>query len=274
MLISYHNWLNDPGGSWIGTPSGIVGDQLVRLLSVHAGEPGIATAPADSYSIRRRFSATPKPVGMVALASHNMRRSESLTIVVRLWDQANQPDTPVWESTAGDIYVPPVGFERDLLIRIPPDPEIVATDLEVTCSGTFDSDVAAVGSLWAGPVWYPPEGSKWEWTAHPDDATEMRLTPGRQGYADDQQVYKVLTGGIDLLTLEQAYGNADNSILDVQLLGHLVARHRFVIVAQRFDTPHMLNRTGLRGYCPSGIKVRHVDGDRYSTEPVRFEQLF
>lgn len=270
MLIGYHNHFANPAGSWVSS-AGLTAANLERLLSPHIAEPGVATLAAGDFEVRRRFSATPVPIQLVAVLGH-LLAPDTGSVEIFLLNGLSD----VWYSGFFDVQPNIIGFQNDIIFVLPAP--VMATDILFQSGGSWDGP-PSVGTFFASPIYRPPEGAKNDWSTYVKDLTQSRLTPGGQAYDSARQIVRVIESpGIDLLTQEQAYGSSSYTLPDLQQVAHIIGTTgRVMAIMREFDDagnidPHMIRRTSLYGQCPTGIKIMHRASGYYGTERITFEQ--
>lgn len=270
MFVAYHNHFANLDGSW-GSVDGLNAENLARLLSVHVEESAVNTTPfGSSISLNRVFADDAVPIQLVSAIGHNLL--PGAVVSFKLWNRAVSPSLPVWASPSVEPFIPLAGFQDDLHELL--DAPVMANELEFVSIGPWDGP-PTLGTLVASPVWFPPKGAKGEWSTWAKPLGQSRITPSGQAYGEEPKVIKVLSSaGFDLLEFEDAYGNAANTVFDVQQLAHAVTSTKRVVACERHDTSHALHRTALYGQCTTGIRIGPLQSGYYATERIEFEQRF
>lgn len=146
------------------------------------------------------------------------------------------------------------------------------------CSVTGSDTTWSIGRLWTGPLLRGTVGIQNRWECSIIDPGEMGLSRGGQGYPELRQRRRRLDMQLSAVPYELAFGNADNTVLDLQQLGYRVGTTGTVIAFPRTlndagdpDT-HAIHRLGVYGHFADPLAIRHVAGSNFDAR-LRVEEL-
>lgn len=272
FAFGYRNYLTEPGLIF-NTDAGIEkGENLIDpRRSVVAYSPTLGIGASAEWPEAR-------PVQIVCLFNHNgVVADESWRVAIKLYNGL----TEVWSSSdsTSNLWVPPAPvFMRDWIIILdePVTANIMTVDIPQSTDGP--STLVYGGHLWAGPLWIPTDGVRSDWRVSIIDPGEMEVSRGGQGYARLRQRRRELQVTLTDMDFENAFGVADGSVLDLEQIGYYVGNTEPVIVLPRVRDetgeppypidPHMIHRLGVYGHLREPIAIRHLEGDRYTSDFV------
>jgi hypothetical protein len=168
-------------------------------------------------------------------------------------------------------------FVRHLHIFLPTPRMLTGVGLNFGVRGTANGGTGlgsfTIGRLWAGPLWLPPQGIHREWETAIIDPGEVARSRGGQGYARTEQRLRRLSMTLTHVPAAQAFGLADNSVLDLQQLGMRIGTTSPVLVFPRVDDEHLRHRLGIYGNLTEPMRIRHGAGDQFNAGLEVVEQL-
>jgi hypothetical protein len=187
-----------------------------------------------------------------------------------LFTVAYLDDSGSWQDlTYEDPAYPSSDFLRHIHVILPAPVSACGVRVEVIQLGGDCS--FTVGRLWAGPLWRPAFGIQTDWEMAILDSGEMGLSRGGQGYPRRRQRRRQLDVRLGHCTLDDAYGNAANTTLDLQQLGYrlgstepLIAFPRTRDSTDALDA-HVIHRLGVYGHLVQPIRIRHSTGNYFNT---------
>lgn len=271
--LSYENYLVAPGAIWDLPPGEfpLDVDTADRMLDPRLAIAAAGDGAGAGMNFIRRFGGE-RLVSLVSVLAHTMESGP--TVAVRLLDSE---DGVVWESTSFP-WAPPSGdFLRHLHWLL--DTPVAAHALQVMLLGPWIDNNMSVGGLWAGPMWYPPEGLEEGWTTRVVDPGTLSRSAGGQGYPRRRQRYRTFQGRLIDLDREWAYGADGSEVMDLQRLLYQVGTTDPVIVFPRtVDSSstvdvHALHRLGVYGRFSSIGAIKDTGADRYVWEGFEVEEL-
>lgn len=276
FALAYRNYLTEPGlvANYVaGVQQG--GNLLDPRRSVVAWAPEFGLG--GSFELPE-----PKPVQIVAVLNHNgVVADESWRVAITLYNGL----TEVWSSSSStsNLWTPPAPvFMRDWMIILPEPVTADSLALDIPQSIDGPSTLVYAGHLWAGPLWIPSDGVQSDWRHSVIDPGEMVISRGGQGYARLRQRRREVEVTLTDMDFENAFGNAEGTVLDLQQLGYYVGNTEPVIVLPRIRDqtgeppwpidPQMIHRLGVYGRLRDPLSIRHLGGDRYSST-LQVEEL-
>lgn len=136
------------------------------------------------------------------------------------------------------------------------------------------------GGLWAGPVWWLPNGLATGWRQLPEDSGQMKVSKGRQGYPSLGVIGRVFSGSAVDVAFEWAYGDETNpAILDIQQLQYRVGSSKPVVIFPRTRnragarSVHVMHRLGVYGHFRQLGAITEAGGDKYNWGEIVVAEL-
>lgn len=264
MALAYEDHVQDAvfdHAGYVSSTPGLV-TSLDKLQTLQLGDPMVLSGGLnDIKAIWAPLTEFAREVSVISLLD------------LRFVDFMDQLEVWYYNDALGEVFlgdfagydlVPSPDFIRNIHIFL--DAPAQARGVRVR---TYRDAEHSIGRLWAGPLWIPPAGIEYDFESSIEDPGEMQLSRGLQGYPRHQQRRRRLEMTLSALPYEQAYGNAANTVIDLQQLGYRVGTTSPVIAFPRtLDEAgdideHVIHRLGIYGHLTAPIAIRHIDGNFY-----------
>lgn len=263
--FAYHNYIQDPGGSWVGDPiTGAKG--LDNMLDPRLSVGAVFTA--GIILAQRRFSTNPVPVKCIAVLNHNVVDPGIGQFRVRLYDDTDTVDPLRYASDDIEAWIPPETlFARHWIIVLPE--AINATSVQISVTDGFEGH-GFVGGLFASPM-IEFNGIESRWGSRTIPLSDTEESKGGQGYGVERDTIRELNVNLSHMPFEMAYGAADYAQMDLQRALYLCGNTRPVILLPRMRKvdgsevldPHAIHRIGIYSRLTEVGEILHSGGNQF-----------